>query len=427
MTTDVSTNGDPDSLFGYRNYRLFLAARLLMSMAIQMQTVAVGWHVYSVTHSALYLGYIGLVQFLPAGGFILFTGHAADRFDRRKLVVTCYLGEVLCSSLLALTVFFPQWGVLPIFACVFLIGTANAFAAPASQSLMPHLVPDRIFGKAVVAGSTAFQVSCIAGPALGGALYALTGGPQAIYILAACMGVAAASLMFSLSVRTGRLEKRAASLETLFAGVKFVMNQRVVLGAITLDLFAVLLGGAVALLPVYAKDILDVGPTGLGLLRCAPAAGAALIAVYLHRFPLERQIGRNMFACVVIFGLATIAFGLSKHFAFSLIFLVILGAADMISVVVRQTLVQLSTPDEMRGRVSAVNMIFIGASNQLGEFESGLTASWWGAVPAVVIGGIGTLCVVAFFAWRFPELRKVDRYDDVKPADADETEAAVPA
>ncbi len=410
-----SVSSDPDSLFSHRNYRFFLAARLLMSMAIQMQAVAVGWHVYSVTGSALHLGYIGLVQFLPAAGFILFTGHAADRFDRRRLVISCYAGEVACSTLLALTVFFPAWGVWPIFAVIFLVGTANAFAAPASQSLLPHLVPEKIFGKAVVMGSTAFQIASIAGPAAGGALYALTGGPEAIYISAAVMGVAGAALMSMITVRTGRLEKRAVSLETLLAGVKFVRSQRVVLGAISLDLFAVLLGGAVALLPVYAKDILAAGPTGLGLLRCAPAAGAALVALWLHRFPLERRIGPKMFACVAIFGLATVAFGLSRSFPLSLMFLAVLGAADMISVVVRQTLVQLSTPDEMRGRVSAVNMIFIGASNQLGEFESGVTAAWWGPVPAVVIGGIGTLLVVAVFVWRFPELRTVNRYEDVRP------------
>jgi len=295
-----------------------------------------------------------------------------------------------------------------------LIGTARAFAGPAGQSLVAHLVPAERLSSAVAWNSSVFQVGTIVGPTLGGLLYDAAHA-QGVFATCAVLMAAGAAMLALMRVRTGRMEQAEQSLQRLVAGLRYVFRQKVVLGAISLDLFAVLLGGATALLPIYAQDILHTGPWGLGLLRSAPAVGATVIAVALAVFPLRRNAGVVMFTCVALFGVATVVFGVSRSLALSIGALVVLGAADMVSVVVRQTLVQLATPPEMRGRVSAVNMVFIGASNELGDFEAGLTAEWFGVVPAVVLGGVGTCVVVGLWAWLFPELRRIARADDVKP------------
>lgn len=389
------------------DFRSFLAARFLSSVALQMVGVAVGWQVYDLTGDPLHLGYVGLVQFVPAFACALPAGQVADRFDRRRVLLVC-LGILTLAmlALLALTLA-PQPSLTLLFCVLAVLGATRAFYQPASQSLAPLLVPAELFPRAVAWASSSWQVAVIAGPALGGLIYAF--GVAVVYTVAAGLLALAALAVSRVSTR---LQVRAAmepGLEGLFAGVRFVLARKDILGAVSLDLFAVLLGGATALLPIYAKDILHVGPVGLGLLRSAPAAGAALMALVLAHHPLTSRAGHKMFAAVGVFGLATIAFGLSTSFWLSLAALLVLGCADMISVVVRQTLVQIRTPDAMRGRVSAVNSVFIGASNELGEFESGVTAALFGIVPAVVIGGVGTLTVAALWAWRFPALRRVDR------------------
>lgn len=378
-----------------------------------MQSVAIGWQVYDLTREPLDLGYVGLAQFAPAIGLSLVTGHVADRFDRRRIVLVCYAAIAALSFALALLP--PSAGVLPIYALLVLFGTARAFMGPASQALGPHLVPANDFANAVAWSSSIWQVATILGPALGGVVYGFAGGPI-VFTVCGMTALSAVGFVGALRVRTGRMESAAPSLSTVFAGVRYVWSQKIVLGAISLDLFAVLLGGAVALLPIFARDILHAGPWALGMLRSAPAAGAAVMAVFLAHRPLKKHAGAIMLACVAIFGVATIVFGLSKSIVLSLVALALVGASDMVSVVVRLTLVQLSTPAAMRGRVSAVNSVFIGASNELGEFESGVTAAWLGPVTAVVVGGIGTLVVVGLWALAFPALRNVDR---LEPPDAD--------
>lgn len=404
----------PRAVFEYRDFRLYQAARLLMTLGIQMQGVAVAWHVYSLTQRALDLGYVGLAQFLPSVVLSLVTGDTADRYDRRRILMACYATTALCSVLLFLLTHAGVTAVWPLYAVLVLLGTARAFAGPAGQSLVPHLVPTRHFPSAVAWNSSIFQVATIAGPSLGGLAFGLLHA-DGVFAVCSVLLFASTGMLAAMEVRTGRMEQAATSWQRLVAGMRFVWNQKVVLGAISLDLFAVLLGGAVALLPVYAKNILHTGPWGLGLLRSAPSVGAAATALTLAHFPLKRRAGRIMLACVALFGVCTVVFGLSSNLFLSLGALVVLGAADMVSVVVRQTLVQLATPPEMRGRVSAVNMVFIGASNELGEFESGVTAEWFGVVRAVVLGGLGTLAVVALWAWRFPELRNIHRAEDVGP------------
>ena len=405
---------DSRSVFAHRDFRLYQAARMLMTLGVQMQSVAVGLHVYSLTQRPLDLGYVGLAQFLPALVLSPVTGDTADRHDRRHILLGCYLVMVTGAALLfgltraGVTQTWPLYGVLV------LIGTARAFAGPAGQSLVAHLVPAERLSSAVAWNSSVFQVGTIVGPTLGGLLYDAAHA-QGVFATCAVLMAAGAAMLALMRVRTGRMEQAEQSLQRLVAGLRYVWRQKVVLGAISLDLFAVLLGGATALLPIYAQDILHTGPWGLGLLRSAPAVGATVIAVALAVFPLRRNAGVVMFTCVALFGVATVVFGVSRSLALSLGALVVLGAADMVSVVVRQTLVQLATPPEMRGRVSAVNMVFIGASNELGDFEAGLTAEWFGVVPAVVLGGVGTCVVVGLWAWLFPELRRIARADDVKP------------
>ena len=398
------------SAFHHRDFRLLQGARFLSILGIQVQSVAVGWQVYAITGRPLDLGYVGLAQFLPAFGLSLVTGHVADRFDRRTIIAICQATIALCSlALLALARAHTQDPV-PIYGVLLAFGVARAFAGPASQALLPSLVPKNELGNAIAWSSSIFEIASISGPALGGLVYAAQGA-EAAYGFTALATALATLFTLRIRPRPRSASREAVSLNRVFDGIRYVFREKVLLGAISLDLFAVLLGGAVALLPAYARDVLHVGPSGLGLLRSAPAMGALLMALVLATRPLKHRVGLIMFACVAIFGVATIVFGLSTSFPLSLAALFVLGASDMVSVVIRQTLVQVTTPEAMRGRVSAVNLVFVGASNELGEFESGITAAWLGLVPAVVVGGVGTLVVVALWAYLFPSLRRADRLE----------------
>ena len=395
--------------FAYPNLALYQVARFFIVAALEMQSVAVGWQVYEITRRPLDLGLVGLAQFLPGVFLFLVAGHAADRHDRRRLLNTCYVGFILCSGLLLALSVRGSRSVHLIYLVLVLLGVVRSFNWPASRSLLPELVPAEYFSKAVAWNATTFQAATILGPALGGVLYAAARGPAVVYGTA----TAASAIVLAATLRIrSRSEPRPAeemTLHTIMAGFRYVWREKVVLGSISLDMFAVLLGGAVALLPVYASEILKTGPWGLGLLRSAPGVGAAVMAIFLGRRPIRRRAGLIMLWCVAGFGVATISFGISRSLTLSLVALLFVGATDMVSVIVRAILVQFATPDEMRGRVNAVDMLFIGASNELGEFESGLTAHWFGTVPAVVLGGVGTLIVIGLWAWLFPELRKVDR------------------
>jgi predicted MFS family arabinose efflux permease len=417
MSTPAQLASSPDttpvSAFQFRDFRLFQAGRLAATLGLQMQGVAVGWQVYAITGSALDLGYVGLVQFMPALLMSLLTGHVADRFNRRHVLLVCYTLMLLCTTALFVSSRSAHPSVHGIYAVLFVIGTARAFLGPASSALLPNLVPRANFPSAVAWSSSTFQVAVIAGPALGGLLYSVGNATQ-VYGLAIGLQLLTVLVMSLLRVRETQSTALGRRFSDLVAGLRYVWEKPVILGAISLDLFAVLFGGAVALLPIYARDILHIGPQGMGLLRSAPAIGALVVGVLLAQRPLRRHAGRAMFACVGLFGLATVVFGLSHSFVVSLLALVVSGAADMVSVFVRQSLVQLRTPDEMRGRVAAVNLVFVGASNELGEFESGLTAAWLGVVPAVVAGGIGTLLIVALWLFLFPALRDIDRLDQAE-------------
>ncbi len=398
--------------FGHRDFNFFQAARVLSIVGTQMQSVAVAWQIYALTRRPIDLAWVGLAQFFPAVCLSLGTGHLADRIERRHILMGCYgsMG-MLSAGLCALS----RTGPLhpgPIYVVLVGVGVARAFQGPASQSITPTLVPLGHFGNAVAWSQSLWQTAMVLGPMAGGLLYAASGGPLVVYAMAATCSLGALVFVWAMQpVR--RVERRApVTLDSLFAGVRYVWRSPVVLGAMSLDLFAVLLGGATALLPVFARDVLHLGPWALGVLRSAPAVGAAVTAVGLAVRPIERKSGAKMLGCVALFGIATIAFGLSRSFVLSLVSLVVAGAADMVSVFVRSALVQLATPDGMRGRVSAVNSLFIGASNELGEFESGLTAQRFGAVASVVFGGLGTLAVVAIWAWRFPALARVDELSD---------------
>ena len=380
----------------------FWFARVCTASGFQMLTVAIGWHLYQLTGSVLDLGLVGLVEFTPRVLFMLHTGHVADRYDRRRVAALCQSAQALVALALVIGSSTDNVSREMIFVLAFLLGSTRAFEMPATQALLPGIVPTELFPRAVAASASAMQSATIVAPALGGFLYAF--GSVWVYGPTVVLYVIAVLLMLSLPARQAPANKGKATLDSLLAGIRFIRSRPDILGAISLDLFAVLLGGATALLPVFARDILLTGPWGLGLLRSAPAVGALLMSFWLARFPIERNVGRVMFTGVGVFGVATIAFGLSTSFWFSLAVLAVLGAADMISMVIRGAFVQLETPDEMRGRVSAVNGLFIGASNQLGEFESGLTAHWFGTVPAVVMGGVGTLAVTGVWIKLFPSL-----------------------
>jgi MFS family permease len=397
---------DSRALLGHPSFVRFWIARLTGGFAQQMQAVAVGWQMYALTGSALDLGLVGLVQFAPSVLLLLVVGHVADRFERRWILSVCQIVEASAASALAILSLRGTVTEREIFALVAVMGACRAFTLPTLQTLLPAVVPASLLPRAVAANATAGQTAIIAGPALGGFLY--VAGPAAVYGLCAVLFISASTLNATLRIERRSVSRGPPTFETLFAGIAYIRKRRELLGAISLDLFAVLFGGAAALFPIYARDILHTGPWGLGLLRSAPAVGALAMAVWLARHPIERHAGRKMFAAIALFGAATIVFGISRSFALSLATLIVLGAADMVNVVVRMSLVQLRTPDEMRGRVSAVNSMFIGASNQLGEFESGVTAAWFGTVPAVVLGGIGTLVVAWLWMRRFRELAEVD-------------------
>ena len=374
-----------------------------------MQSVAVGWQVYEITKRPLDLGYVGLAQFLPTILLFLVAGHAADRFNRRSIVTLCYAGLAVSSALLLLLTMRGSQSVHAIYAVLVLVGVVRSFNGAAGQSMVPQLVQEKDFPNAVAWAQTVFNTATIIGPALGGLIYAIFRGPTAVYASSMVAGVISVIAASRIRLNTAKREREPVSLSTLLAGLRFIWEKKLVLGTISLDLFAVLLGGAVALLPVYAREILHTGPWGLGILRSAPAIGAAAMAVMLAHRPLQRHAGMTMLWCVAGFGVFTIVFGVSRNLVLSLAALLLVGASDMVSVIIRGTLVQLSTPDAMRGRVSAVNSLFIGTSNEFGQFESGLTAHWFGTVPAVVIGGVGTLIVIGLWAWLFPELRGADR------------------
>ncbi len=395
-----------------RQFILFWFARTATMVAFQMQAVAVGWQIYALTGSALYLGLVGLAQFLPMFLLTLVVGHAADRYDRRTIARICQIVE-------GLTAFTMAWGSAAgwqsketILVIMFVVGAVHAFEGPTMQSLLPGLVTGEYFPRAVAWSASAMQTAVIVGPALGGLLYMV--GPTEVYAVAGVLFMTASVFLGLLRPGRAPVVSEPASIKSVFAGIAFIRSRPEVLGAISLDLFAVLLGGATALLPIYARDILMTGPWGLGLLRSAPAVGALAMSLFLARSPLRHRVGKTMFNAVAIFGIATIVFALSTSFLLSLAALAVLGAADVVSVVIRHSLVQIETPDEMRGRVSAVNSLFIGTSNQLGEFESGITAAWFGAVFAVLIGGIGTIIVVALWIRLFPQLVQTDALESKK-------------
>jgi len=395
-----------DSLFAHPSYVRYWFARVASGFAFQMLSVAAAWQIYDLTHRAFDLGLIGLVQFVPSLLLVLPAGHIADHYDRRRIVLVCVIVECLAVAFLAVASARSSFGETAILATLFAIGVARAVEFPTAMALAPTLVPAPLFPRAAAAGAAAAQTAMIVGPALGGFVY--VAGAHAVYGVAALLFVAAALLISSVNYERPPTPRERPTLQSLFAGVTFMRRQPVVLGAISLDLFAVLFGGATALLPIFARDILHTGPWGLGLLRAAPAAGALLMSLWLARHALERRVGPVMFASVAGFGAATLVFAVSTSFTLSLLALLALGALDMISMVIRGALVQLETPDTMRGRVSAINAIFINTSNQLGEFESGVTAAWFGTVPSVLIGGIGTLLVVGLWMRWFPALRRRD-------------------
>ena len=402
------------AVFGFQNFRLFQIARFCMVLSLEMQSVAVGWQIYEITHRALDLGYVGLAQFLPGILLFLVSGHVVDKFDRRGILVSCYCGYVLCSTLLLVVALRAGKSVGLIYGILILIGVVRSFNGPVSRAILPQLVPEHHFPSAVAWASSVYQAATILGPAVGGVAYAAFHGPAFVYASSAVASTVAALSTMQIKTTPKTRNREPVNVNSMLAGFRYIWQEKLIFGSISLDLFAVLLGGAVALLPVYAREILRTGPWGLGLLRSAPALGAATMALTLACRPMRRNAGRTMLWCVAGFGAFTVLFGISHNLVLSLIALVFVGATDMVSVIVRGTLIQVATPDEMRGRVNAVDMVFIGASNEFGQFESGLTADWFGTVPAVVLGGIGTLVVTALWAWHFPELRKADRLTDIR-------------
>ncbi|MGA8277195.1 MAG: MFS transporter [Rhodanobacteraceae bacterium] len=415
MPEDSSTVGAADSLRHHPAFLQFWSARLASGFGFQMLSVAVGWQIYALTGRAFDLGLVGLVQFVPSLLLALPGGHIADQFDRRRVVMLCQLLEWIAIALLAIGSALGRLGEVHILVLIFLIGVAKAVEFPTRVSMVPGLVPERILPRAMALNASAGQIAMIAGPAVGGFLY--VAGPDVVYGIAAALYVVSLALMSRLRYDHVPPRREPATLKTLFAGVAFIRARPVVLGVISLDLFAVLLGGATALLPIFARDILHTGPWGLGLLRAAPAVGALAVSVWLARHMMQRHVGSIMFASVAAFGVATLIFALSHVLWLSLAALFALGAFDMVSMVIRGALVQLETPDDVRGRVSAVNSIFINTSNQLGEFESGMLAAWVGAVGATLIGGVGTLVVVGLWMLMFPTLRRRQRLES-QPQDA---------
>jgi MFS family permease len=408
------------SAFKSRDFRLYQSARLMVILGAEAQSVAVAWQVYAITHSALDLGYTGLALFLPGLFVMLAAGHAADRYDRRNIILLCYGLQAVCTAALlwlSLSATALRGGrIWPIYTVLVGIGLGRAFSGPAASAMLPSLVPKEHFVNAVTWGATVYQIANMAGPAVGGLLFTLPladgaaawGGAPIVYGFTLVMLLGFIVLVSMIRAKMVMTDKKAFSMKTVLAGLEYVWHAKLLLGSISLDLFAVLLGGAVALLPIFATDILHAGPRGLGLLRAMPSVGALIVSLTMVLRPIKRRAGVMMLTCVGVFGAATVVFGLSKSIWLSSVALILVGASDMVSVVIRSSILQLATPPEMRGRVSAVNWLFIGASNEFGEFESGLTAHWWGAVRAVVIGGIGSMLVTASAAGLFPKLRRAD-------------------
>lgn len=397
----------------YSGFRYFQSARFLSVTATEMQSVAVGWQLYDLTGRPLDLGLAGLMQFLPGFLLVPWTGQTADRVRREVILRYCFLGAATCNTLLLLLTSTRHASALGLYLVLLMSGIVRAFTGPASQALVPLLVEKTHFPNAVAWGSSIFQSATILGPALGGVIYSIARSPLPVYVSAATGFVLACALVWRVKPVVAQAPSGGRGLADLLAGFRCVWERRIIRGAVTLDLFAVLLGGAVALLPVYAREVLEVGPWGFGLLRSAPGIGAVTTAIAIVFFPLKRHAGATMLACVAGFGLSTVVFGLSRSFGLSLLALLLVGATDMVSVIVRGTIVQLSTPDAMRGRVSSVNMLFIGASNELGQFESGVLAQGLGAVTSVVLGGLGAIAVVLIWLILFPELRRVNRLTEV--------------
>jgi MFS family permease len=395
--------------FKYPGFGLFLVARWFVVASVEMQSIAVGWQIYDITHRQLDLGLPGLAQFLPGVLLFLVSGQTADRFERRKVLFACYAGFATCSGLLLFNSLHGSRNVNAIYAIMLLLGIVRSFNGPATRAILPQFVPDEHLPNAVAWGSTTFQSATILGPSIGGLIYAASHGPSAVYAISMTFSATAMLSMLGVRPKSKQHPRHPITLQTVLVGIRYIWRKKIMLGLISLDLFAVLLGGCVWLLPAYARDILNTGPRGLGFLRCASGVGAAAMAILLAYRPLRRRTGVTMLLCVAGFGVFTILFGISRNFYFSLIALVLVGASDMVSVIIRGVLIQVVTPDEMRGRVNAVDMVFIGASNELGAFESGATAQWLGTVAAVVLGGVGTLLVTALWAWAFPEIRRTDR------------------
>jgi len=409
MSTLSQTPEPSAKAFSYTGFRFFWFAIMASSFAVQIMSVSVSWQIYDLTRNPLFLGYVGLAQFLPALLLVLVTGLAADRFPRRGIMAICLVVEMGCAG--ALFVFATAHGhdIWMIYLVLVVLGTARAFMGPASSSLAPNLVPPVALSNAVAVNSSAWQLSSIAGPVAGGLLYGFSG--SLAYGTAVALAAVAAILVIMIPKPPQRTEYQAADADTLLAGFRYIWKEKIVLGAISLDLFAVLMGGAVALLPVYARDILEVGPWGLGLLRAAPGIGAIMVAIILTRFPIRDHAGIILFGFVGAFGFFTVIFGFSTTVWIAIPALMVMGACDMVSVVLRETLLQLWTPDEVRGRVSAVNSVFVGASNELGEFRAGVAAFWVGTVWAVALGGMGTMVVAGVWSRMFPGLRKARGID----------------
>jgi MFS family permease len=414
LTAGAASSADTRALLRHRPFGLYIAARGCSEFAYQIAAVAVGWQIYALTGNAFDLGLAGLLEFLPTALFIFVAGHAADRFDRRRVAQACQL--VSGGALAALGVAtFAHWVTLPmIFAAILTLGIAGAFESPAVSALLPAVTPRGLLQRGTAVSTGVFQIAMISGPAVGGFAYAAV--PALPYAIAAALSLLAALLNGLISTPLRVADPEAPSGSSLFAGVAFVRNNPAILGTISLDLFAVLLGGATALLPIYARDILHTGPMGLGVLRAAPAVGALLMSAVLARHALQRRVGVRMFQAVIVFGLATVVFALSRSMWLSVGALVILGAADTVSMVIRIALVQLRTPDDMRGRVGAVNYLFVNASNQLGAFESGTLAGFIGAMPAALVGGIGTVLIALLWMRLFPTLRDVERLEGAASA-----------
>ncbi|MFT4121639.1 MFS transporter [Bradyrhizobium sp.] len=396
------------ALLSHGAFLFFLVSRSLSRFSSQIAAVAIGWQIYDLTGSAFDLGLVGLVQFLPTALLVFVAGHAADRYERKRVVQLCQLAEAATALYLAVSTYFGSVGELQIFVASFVLGIAGAFESPTTAALLPLVAPQGSLQRATAISSGAAQVATITGPALGGFAYAVA--PHLAYTVMVVFWILGMILTGFIRPRPQAVAKDS-SADNVYAGVRFIRSNPAILGTISLDLFAVLFGGVTALLPIYARDILQAGPVGLGVLRAAPAVGALLMTMVLARYSISRRVGMRMFQAVIVFGVATVVFALSRWMWLSVLSLAILGAADTISVVIRFSLVQLATPDEMRGRVGAVNFLFINASNQLGQFESGLTAALFGAMPAAVLGGVCTIAVALLWMRLFPSLREVEKLE----------------